>query len=51
MRLKKLATKLQDLRRPTMIRPRDCIYRATELVLADSLQRLEYLRGQVRLWE
>ncbi|KAL2010515.1 hypothetical protein VTN00DRAFT_6322 [Thermoascus crustaceus] len=51
MRLKKLTIKLQDLRRPTMIRPGDCIYRAAELVLAGSLQRLEYLRGQVRLWE
>ncbi|KAL5366203.1 putative AflR-like C6 zinc cluster transcription factor [Aspergillus floccosus] len=51
MRMKKLAVKVQDVRRATNTRPGDCIYRAAELVLTESLQRLDYLRGQVQLWE
>ncbi|KAF7166248.1 hypothetical protein CNMCM5623_000005 [Aspergillus felis] len=51
MRMKKLAAKVQDVRRATSTRPGDCIYRAAELVLAECLQRLDYLRGQVQLWE
>ncbi|KAF4248807.1 hypothetical protein CNMCM8980_004927 [Aspergillus fumigatiaffinis] len=51
MRMKKLAIKVQDVRRTINTRPGDCIYRAAELVLAESLQRLDYLRGQVQLWE
>ncbi|KAG2012602.1 hypothetical protein GB937_006951 [Aspergillus fischeri] len=51
MRMKKLAAKVQDVRRTTSARPGDCIYRAAELVFAESLQRLDYLRGQVQLWE
>ncbi|GFF46411.1 putative AflR-like C6 zinc cluster transcription factor [Aspergillus lentulus] len=51
MRIKKLAVKVQDVRRTTSTRPGDCIYRAAELVLAESQQRLDYLRGQVQLWE
>jgi hypothetical protein len=51
MRMKRLAVKVQDVRRSTNTRPGDCIYRAAELVLAESLQRLDYLRGQVQLWE
>ncbi|EAW17762.1 uncharacterized protein NFIA_076950 [Aspergillus fischeri NRRL 181] len=51
MRMKKLAAKVQDVRRTTSTRPGDCIYRAAELVFAESLQRLDYLRGQVQLWE
>ncbi|KAH1323413.1 hypothetical protein KXV58_000760 [Aspergillus fumigatus] len=51
MRMKKLAAKVQDVRRTTSTRRGDCIYRAAELVLAESLQRLDYLRGQVQMWE
>lgn len=51
LRLKKLAAKAQEVRRATTTRPGDCIYRAAELVLTDSIQRLEYLRGQCQLWE
>ncbi|GES62758.1 putative AflR-like C6 zinc cluster transcription factor [Aspergillus terreus] len=51
MRMKKLGAKVQDVRRTANTRPGDCIYRAAELVLAESLQRLDYLRGQVQLWE
>ncbi|GFF32567.1 sterigmatocystin biosynthesis regulatory protein [Aspergillus udagawae] len=51
MRMKKLAVKVQNVRLTTNRRPGDCIYRAAELVLAESLQRLDYLRGQVQLWE
>lgn len=51
LRLKKLAAKVQEVRRATTTRPGDCIYRAAELVLTDSIQRLEYLRGQCQLWE
>lgn len=51
MRMKKLAVKVQDVRRSTNTRPGDCIYRAADLVLAESVQRLDYLRGQVQLWE
>lgn len=51
MRMKKLAVKVQDVRRNTNTRPGDCIYRAADLVLAESVQRLDYLRGQVQLWE
>ncbi|KIA75903.1 Zn(II)2Cys6 transcription factor [Aspergillus ustus] len=51
LRLKKLAVKVQAVRRTATTRPGDCIYRAAELVLADSIQRLDYLRGQCQLWE
>ncbi|KAL2802348.1 hypothetical protein BJX63DRAFT_426131 [Aspergillus granulosus] len=51
LRLKKLAVKVQEVRRTATTRPGDCIYRAAELVLADSIQRLDYLRGQCQLWE
>ncbi|KAI9367728.1 hypothetical protein BJX61DRAFT_537821 [Aspergillus egyptiacus] len=51
LRLKKLAVKVQEARRTTTTRPGDCIYSAAELVLTDSLQRLDYLRGQVQLWD
>ncbi|OJJ05349.1 hypothetical protein ASPVEDRAFT_86704 [Aspergillus versicolor CBS 583.65] len=51
LRLKKLAVKVQEVRRATGTRPGDCIYRAAELVLTDSIQRLDYLRGQCQLWE
>lgn len=50
-RMKMLAAKLQDVRVKTTTRPGDCIYRAAELMLAESLQRLDYLRGQVQIWE
>ncbi|PLN83263.1 putative AflR-like C6 zinc cluster transcription factor [Aspergillus taichungensis] len=51
MRMKMFAVKVQDVRRTTNMRLGDCIYRAAELVLSESLQRLDYLRGQVQLWE
>jgi hypothetical protein len=51
LRLKKLAVKVQEVRRTATTRPGDCIYRAAELVLADSIQRLDYLRGQCQLWD
>ncbi|KAL4882130.1 hypothetical protein BJY04DRAFT_227347 [Aspergillus karnatakaensis] len=51
LRLKKLAVKVQVVRRTATTRPGDCIYRAAELVLSDSIQRLDYLRGQCQLWE
>ncbi|KAL4914820.1 hypothetical protein BDW62DRAFT_219777 [Aspergillus aurantiobrunneus] len=51
LRLKQLAAKVQEVRRATTARPGDCIYRAAELVLTDSIQRLDYLRGQCQLWE
>ncbi|KAA8651077.1 hypothetical protein EYZ11_010182 [Aspergillus tanneri] len=51
MRMKDLAAKMQDTRRTTATRPNDCIYRSADLVMVESLNRLDYLRGQVRLWE
>jgi hypothetical protein len=38
MQTKKRAVKVQDVRRTTSTLPGDCIYRAAELVLAESLQ-------------
>ena len=50
-RITKLATKLQEVRQTATTRPGDCIYRAAELLLVGFSRRLDYLRGQVRLWD
>ncbi|EFR00429.1 hypothetical protein MGYG_03433 [Nannizzia gypsea CBS 118893] len=51
LRIKKLAVMLQELSRITASRSQDCLYRASGLILVDCQQRLDYLRGQVQIWE
>lgn len=51
LRLTRLAAVLRELQQASAARPSDCMYFASELFLGESLQRLEYLRGQIQIWE
>ncbi|EKG10398.1 hypothetical protein MPH_12497 [Macrophomina phaseolina MS6] len=51
LRLTRLAAVLRDLQQASTVRPGDILYFSGELLLSDSLQRLEFLRGQVQVWD
>lgn len=51
LRLTRLAHVLRELQNASAARLSDCLYFASELLLGQSLQRVEYLRGQIQVWD